>query len=71
MSEIGDRHKKLRKLGTRYTVKIPQRDTKPQLGVGTRTEVPEWQIHAEIRKLHRQSFNNNYEINEKDDEKGK
>ena len=41
------------------------------MGVGTRTEMPEWQIHIEIRKLRRQFFNNNYEINEKDDEKGK
>ena len=51
--------------------KIPRRDTKPQSGVGTSTKVPEWQINAEIRKLHRLLCNDNYEVNEKDDEKGK
>ena len=71
MSGVGDRDKKLSKLGTRYTGKIPRRDTKPQSGVGASTKVPEWQINAEIRKLHRLSFNNNYEVNEKDDKKGK
>ena len=71
MKQKTDTKENLSELEIRYTGKIPRRDTKPQLGVGTRTEVPKWHIHTEIRKLRRQFFNNNYEINEKDDEKDK